>query len=119
MESLFNKEVLDYSTGVLMTDINELLEDYLPEGKALQDFTGGYIQQLKNSNQFIAFFGTKQGTKNRHSIRIKIQDDEVDLFYMMLKAKIHQMKNESSNTVSISMAQRKLDRLNNKEGGLL
>ena len=98
-----------------MIDINELLEDISPEGKTIKDFTGGYVQQLKNSSRFIAFFGTKPGTNNKSTVNMKIPADELDLFYMMLKAKIHEMRNEDSNVRTISMAQRRLDRKASKE----
>lgn len=92
----------------LIADIDDLIDDISPDGKSKDDFTGGYVQQLKNSNQFVAYFGTKKGTNNRDTVKVTIQADELDLFYMMLKAKIHDMKNKKTKTVSISMASRRL-----------
>ncbi len=112
---IFNKEVLKMTLEELLTDIDELIDDVSPEGKSVKDFTGGYVQQLKNSNQFVAYFGTKAGTKNRDTIKVTIQADELDLFYTMLKAKIHDMKNAKTKTVSVSMAQRKLAKKKDSE----
>ena len=109
---IFNSEVLNYNIGELMQDINELLNDIAPEGKDESNFTGGYVQQLKNSNRFTAFFGVKEGTTNKQTVQIDIPDDEVDLMFLMLKAKIHQMKNARQKVKKISLAQRKLDKLN-------
>ena len=113
--NIFDKKVLSYSMEDLNMDINELLNDVAPAGKTNKDFTGGYIQQLKNSNQMVAYFGTKAGTKNRDTVKITISADELDLFYMMLKVKIHEMKNETTKTIAVSMAARKLAKINKDE----
>jgi len=108
--TLFNRKVLEIEMEELLKDLDDILDEFAPDGKSKDDFTGGYIQQLKNSNQLVAYFGTKPNSHNRATIKITIQADEVDLFYMMLKAKIHKMRNETTKTVSISMAQRKLNK---------
>ena len=92
----------------LIEDINSLLDDVAPEGKSHENFTGGYVQQLSNSNQLVAYFGTKEGTNNRHSIKITVDADELDEMYLMLKAKIHDIRNYKTKTVKVSMAQRRL-----------
>ncbi len=91
-----------------MIDINELLDEIAPEGKTNKDFTGGYVQQLKNSNQFVAYFGQKNESRNRDTVKVDINANELDYFYILLKAKIHEMRNEKTKTVRISMAERKL-----------
>lgn len=107
---LFDTSVLDNGEEELVKDFNELLDDISPEDKSIDDFTGGYIQQLKNSNQLVAYFGTKKGTNNRDTVKVTIEADELDLFYVMLKAKIHSMKDKKTKTVKVSMAQRRLDK---------
>ena len=105
---LFNTEVLKMTVEELLTDIDSLLDEVAPEGKSVKDFNGGYVQQLKNSNQLVAYYGMKKGQKNRESVKITIPADELDLFYMMLKAKIHDLQSHGTKTVRVSMAQRKL-----------
>lgn len=111
--ALFDLNVLKRKEGELVIDFNELLDDIAPEGKNQYNFTGGYIQQLKNSNQLVAYFGTKKDTNNRDTVKVTIEEDELDLFYVMLKAKIHSMKQVKTKTVRISMAKRKLDKQKN------
>jgi hypothetical protein len=111
---LFNKEVLNFERSELVREINELLDDISPDGKSHKDFTGGYVQQLKNSNQFVAYFGQKRDGKNRDTVKVNIQADELDLFYVMLKSKIHEMRSIKTKTVSISMAERRLNKVNKK-----
>jgi len=113
MEDLFDKRVLSYQVKELLMDIDSLLEDYLPKGKTLEDFTGGYVQQLKNSNQLVCYFGTKPDGKNRCTVKVTVEQDELDLCYMMLKAKIHSMRANGAKAVKVSIAQRRLDRLEN------
>jgi len=96
------------TTKELLEDINSILDDFAPEDKDHTDFNGGYVQQLKNSNQLVAFFGMKKGQKNRESVKIQIEADELDEMYMMLKAKIHELKNDGTKTVKVSLAQRRL-----------
>ena len=112
---LFDVSILNNAEESLVKDLDELLDEIAPEGKSVKNFTGGYIQQLKNSNQMVAYFGTKIGTNNRDTVKITIQADELDLFYIMLKAKIHSMRNEKTKTVSVSMAQRKLAKQKKEE----
>ena len=96
------------TTKELLEDIDSVLDDYAPEGKDHTYFNGGYVQQLKNSNQLVAYFGMKKGQKNRDAVKIQIPADELDLMYLMLKAKIHELQNEGTKTVRVSMAQRRL-----------
>lgn len=119
MNDLFDRSVLTYEVEDLMMDIDSLLEDNLPEGKTLDDFTGGYVQQLKNSNQLVVYFGTKAGTNNRETVKITIEPDELDLAYMMLKAKIHTMRKNNAKAVKVSLAQRRIERMMNADKGLL
>lgn len=107
-DELFDKSVLSFELKDLVMDIDGLLKDIAPDGKDEKDFTGGYVQQLKNSNQFVAYFGTKVGSNNRDTVKVTIEPDELDLFYIMLKAKIHSMRQENTKTVRVSMAQRRL-----------
>lgn len=109
--AVFDSRVLNYNIGELMRDMNELLDDMAPEGKNQSNFTGGYVQQLKNSNRFTAFFGTKPGTNNKQTVQIDIPDNEVDLMYLMLKAKIHEMKNARQKVKKISLAERRLKKM--------
>lgn len=111
---LFNTDYLDSKLEELVKDINDLLDEIAPEGKTNKHFTGGYVQQLKNSNQFVAYFGQKQDAKNRDTVKVDINANELDYFYLMLKAKIHQMRNEKTKIVRISMAERKLKQSDKK-----
>ena len=108
---VFDSRVLNYNIGGLMKDMSDLLDEIAPEGKDKTNFTGGYVQQLKNSNRFTAFFGTKVGTHNKDTVQIDVPDDEVDLMYLMLKAQIHTMKNARQKVKKISLADRRLTRL--------
>ena len=111
IEDMFDKTLFTVSMEDIMLDINEIITEAAPEGKTLADFTGGYIQQLKNSTQFVAYYGTKEGTNNRATSKITIQDNEIDTYYMMLKAKIHDMKRNSAKTPKVmSLAERRLAR---------
>lgn len=110
MDDLFDKSVLSYAPKELLMDIDIILTQNLPEGKKIKDFTGGYVQQLKNSNQLVAYFGTQKGTNNRSTCKITIEADELDLAYMMLKAKIHSMRTNGAKAVKVSIAQIRLDR---------
>ena len=112
---LFNTEVLKMTVEDLIEDINSLLDDVAPEGKSHENFTGGYVQQLSNSNQLVAYFGTKAGTNNRDTIKITIDGNELDDMYLMLKAKIHDIRNYKTKTVKISMAQRRLAKQKTEE----
>ena len=114
IQELFNKEIFTMTVPDLIESINDLLNDCAPTGKTVDDFTGGYVQQLKNSTQFVAYFGTKNGTKNRDTIKITIEPDEIDEMYMMLKAKIHDMRTAGS-TTKISLAQRRLAKQKDKK----
>jgi hypothetical protein len=111
MNDLIDKSVLSYDIKDLLMDIDTLLTEHLPEGKTLKDFTGGYVQQLKNSNQLVCYFGTKKNSKNRCTVKITIEQDELDLAYIMLKAKIHSMRSNGAKAVKVSIAQMRLDRL--------
>lgn len=108
---IFDKRLFKLELEELVKDINSVLDEIAPDGKTNKDFTGGYIQQLQNSNQFVAYFGQKGNTKNRDTVKVNIQADELDLFYVMLKAKIHEMKQSKTKTVTVSMAKRKYDKL--------
>lgn len=106
---LFDEAVLTYKLEDLQMEFNDVLDDIAPDGKSKEDFTGGYIQQLKNSNQLVAYFGQKNDGKNRDTVKVSIKADELDLFYVMLKAKIHEM-NSKTKGITISMAKRRLDK---------
>jgi hypothetical protein len=108
VNELFNTEVMDMSVDELLDEINAYLDEIAPDGKTSKHFNGGYIQQMKNNAQLVAYFGTKADGKNRDSVKISIPDSEIDDVYMMLKAKIHDMNNEGTKKVSVSFAQRRL-----------
>jgi len=111
MRGMFDETLFTITLEDIMVDINEIITEAAPEGKTVTDFTGGYIQQLKNSTQFVAYYGTKEGTKNRSTAKITIADNEIDTYYMMLKAKIHDMKRNGAKTPTIiSLAERRLRR---------
>lgn len=101
LNEIFDKGVFSMTTKDLLEDVNSLIEDISPENKTVKDFTGGYVQQLKNSVQFVAYFGTKIGTKNRDTIKIDIELDEMDMMYAMLKVKIHDMRTKKNNKISL------------------
>jgi hypothetical protein len=77
---------------------NKILDDNVPSGKVVSDFTGGYIQQMANSNQLVLYFGYKwdekkqEFTTNRDTVKLDVASEELDLFYIGLKAKIIEMK---------------------------
>ena len=105
---LFNGDILEMTVEELIVEIDALLDEHAPEGKSHKDFTGGYVQQLKNSNQLVAYYGTKQGQKNRDTVKMEVEANELDDMYIMLKAKIHSMKSSQTKTVRVSLAQRRL-----------
>lgn len=102
--SIFDDSILDITKGELVKSMDELLDSIAPEGKTKDNFTGGYIQQLKNSTRFTAFFGTKVGSTNKDTVQVNIEDNEMDLMYIMLKAKIHEMKNSKATAPKVSLA---------------
>ena len=104
--TLFDSSVLNYNIGDIMNLINELLDEHAPEGKTKDDFTGGYIQQLKNSTRFVAFYGTKPGTNNKATSIIDIEDNDIDLMYLCLKAKIQNMRNKNKTRKKVSLTER-------------
>ena len=110
IDELFDKGVFTMTIEDLIKDIDFMLSQNLPEDKTIEDFTGGYVQQLKNSTKFVAYFGTKSGSNNKATSSIPIPDDEIDLMYMMLKAKIHQMKNSTAKVKKYSIAGNRLAR---------
>jgi|FLOH01.1.fsa_nt_gi hypothetical protein len=115
IDELFDKGVFVMTVEELILEMNLLLEDNLPDGKSIDDFTGGYVQQLKNNTKFVAYFGTKIGSTNKSTSSIVIEDDELDTMYMMLKAKIHDMRNSKAKVKKISLASRRLARLSDDE----
>jgi len=106
LPTLFDSSVLNYSTGELMKLIDELLTEFAPEGKTKDNFTGGYIQQLKNSTRFVAFFGTKEGSTNKATSIIDVENDDVDLMYLSLKAKKQEMRAKKTNKNKVSLSKR-------------
>lgn len=104
----FDMSIISFEKEDLVKDLDAILSEYAPEGKTIKDFTGGYIQQLTNSNVFVAYYGTDKN-KNKNTVRMTIPDNEVDLFYVMLKAKIHEMKySGKTKKIVVSLASRKL-----------
>ncbi len=89
---MFNKEVLNYTEERLTMVLDEIIEENLPEGKTIVDFTGGYVQQLKHRTVVVLFFGYKG--KNPLSVKINIDPKEIDLYYMMVKAKTMNLIND-------------------------
>lgn len=111
LSKLFDSSILTTPVEESLEDMNAIIEAMAPEGKTLSDFTGGYLQQLKNSTQFVAYFGTKANTKNRATSKLSIPDNELDEYYLMLKAKIQEMKQaETATIVTLSLAERKAAR---------
>ncbi len=73
-------------------EINEMLDAnvitaQLPEGKTLEDFTGGYVNILKSSSKVVLFFGYKPDKKNTVSVTMKIDKQHEDLWFKVLKFK--------------------------------
>lgn len=101
INDFFDERVFSMNTDDLLADADSLIESMVPENKELKDFTGGYVQQLKNSVQFVAYFGTKVGSNNRDSVKVDIEPDEMDMMYAMLKVKIHSMRTNKKNKVSL------------------
>ena len=79
-----------------------VVKDNIPEDKRYEDFTGGYIQQLSNSNQLVLYFGYKTkydelekkyvNTKNRATSVLNISSEEIDIFYVGLKIMVAHIK---------------------------
>ena len=113
LDDIFDMSLFSLTIREMMIDIDEIITEIAPSGKELKDFTGGYIQQLKNSSQFVAYYGTKVGQKNKAVSKITIADSELDAYYMMLKIKIQDMKKNGATTVKIiTLAERRLNRAN-------
>lgn len=112
LSTLFDSSILTTPLTDSLQDINDIITAIAPEGKTLDDFTGGYLQQLKNSTQFVAYFGTKSNTKNRATAKLSIKDTELDEYYLMLKAKLSSMRQaDMPVTLTLSLQERKLARL--------
>ena len=105
----------NYTIGELMITMDAILKHIAPEGKTIEDFTGGYIQQLKNSTRFTAFFGTKEGTNNKATAQYNIPPEDMDNMYLMLKAKIIDMNNVKSKVKMINISEMLLKTKEDKE----
>jgi hypothetical protein len=99
---------MDMEIKELLHEINDYLDEIAPEGKTSENFNGGYVQQMKNSSQLVAYFGTKPDGKNRDSVVVTVPDNAIDDVYLMLKAKIHEMNSKKSKRTRVSFAQRRL-----------
>jgi len=115
VNELFKSEVLEMEVEELLIEINEYLDEIAPEGKTSKNFNGGYVQQMKNSNQLVAYFGTAKDGKNRDSVKIEVPKDELDDVYLMLKAKIHDMNKGKTKATKVSFAQRRLAKQKTEE----
>ena len=115
VNELFSTEIMEMEVKDLLVEINEYLDEIAPEGKTSENFNGGYVQQMKNSCQLVAYFGTKADGKNRDSVLITIPDNEIDDVYMMLKAKVHEMNSGGTKKERVSFASRRLARKKTKE----
>jgi hypothetical protein len=114
---MFDKGVFSMNTEDLLFDMDLMLGGNLPDGKELKDFNGGYVQQLENSTRFVAFFGTEKGTtdsgkpkKNRASAVIDIDSDDIDTMYIMLKLKLHELRNSKRKVKKVSLSAIRLAR---------
>ncbi|MCK5536021.1 MAG: hypothetical protein KAI79_04295 [Bacteroidales bacterium] len=110
----FNTDILNYTQKEFIMGLDAILNDNLPEGKTVDDFTGGYIQQLKNSNRLTCFFGTKEDGKNKSTVQIAIATEDLDLTYLMLKCKVQDLHNKTSKIKKVSMSSVMLDIVNKK-----
>ena len=79
----------------------KIILDKLPEGKKLSDFTGGYINILKNKTKVVLFFGYKEDGKNKVEISFNIDKSEEDIWLKVFQFK-RDLMNKSINTVSIA-----------------
>lgn len=79
----------------------KIILDKLPEGKKLNDFTGGYINILKNKTKVVLFFGYKEDGKNKVEISFNIDKSEEDIWLKVFQFK-RDLMNKSINTVSIA-----------------
>ena len=94
-----NKEMTVRDVANVFTSI---LKKNVPIGKTIDNFTGGYIQQMSNSCQVVLYFGYKlneegKKTKNRDTVIIKVDETQMDMFYIGLKSKIIEMKFDKQN----------------------
>lgn len=109
-----------------------VVKDNIPEDKRYEDFTGGYIQQLSNSNQLVLYFGYKTkydelekkyvNTKNRATSVLNISSEEIDIFYVGLKIMVahiklnkHSGKNKNVSMLSYINENENLDFSNSKK----
>lgn len=99
--------------GITVKDMvnvfNKIVEQNAPIGKTADDFTGGYIQQMSNSNQLVLYYGYKfkdgEKTGNKDTTILDVDDSEIDMFYIGLKAKTIDMRlrKKKGNKKKVSM----------------
>ena len=99
-------DLVDIGANMKIVDMidtfNNLVRDNVPEDKTYDDFTGGYVQQMANSNQLVLYFGYKQrfdedkkkmvNTKNKATTILNIDYADIDIMYVGLKAKVTDMR---------------------------
>lgn len=128
-------DIINIGGHVKITDMLKLFErvvkENIPTEKKYEDFTGGYIQQLSNSNQLVLYFGYKRkydkekgelvNTKNRESVKLNISSEELDIFYVGLKIMVanlrinkHSGKNKNVSMISYVEEDSKLELLPSK-----
>ena len=129
-------DIVNIGGNVKIIDMLKLFEnvvkDNIPEDKRYEDFTGGYIQQLSNSNQLVLYFGYKTkydelekkyvNTKNRATSVLNISSEEIDIFYVGLKIMVahiklnkHSGKNKNVSMLSYINENENLDFSNSKK----
>ena len=80
---------------------SEIIAKKLPKGKTLSDFTGGYINILKNKTKVVLFFGYREDGKNKVEVSIDIDKSEEDIWLKVFQFKRNLM-NRETNTVSLA-----------------
>ena len=95
---MFDTNMLDYNEEELNVILDQILTELRPGKKSLSDFTGGYVQQLKHKTVAVFFFGYKGS--NPDAIKITINPKEIDLYYLMIKAKTMSLTDDKVLNVS-------------------
>ena len=96
---MFNKTYLNYSEKDLRMTYEKLIKLHLPEGKTTEDYTGANLQILKSKVSLVLFFGYTK-SNNPISKRVNVDLKEVDLIYLMMKAKA--IEDSGSDVVNLS-----------------
>ena len=77
---------------------DEVINYMAPEDKTVQDFTGGYIYHTATNTKLVIAYGTKPNSTNKSTSTIVISEDEVELYFTLLRIKINDLRNSKKKT---------------------